>query len=40
MTQWTRSYKRDFLRPDVVAGITVGAFTIPEAIAFVSLAGL
>ena len=40
VTQWTRSYKRDFLRPDVVAGITVGAFTIPEAIAFVSLAGL
>ena len=40
VTQWTRSYKRDFLRPDAVAGITVGAFTIPEAIAFVSLAGL
>ncbi len=40
VTQWTRSYNRDFLRPDIVAGITVGAFTIPEAIAFVSLAGL
>ena len=40
VTQWTRSYNRDFLRPDVIAGITVGAFTIPEAIAFVSLAGL
>ena len=40
VTQWTRSYNRDFLRPDVVAGITVGAFTIPEAIAFVTLAGL
>jgi high affinity sulfate transporter 1 len=40
LTQWSRSYNKDFLRPDVIAGITVGAFTIPEAIAFVSLAGL
>ena len=40
VTQWSRSYNKDFLRPDVIAGITVGAFTIPEAIAFVSLAGL
>ncbi len=40
VTQWTRSYNKDFLRPDIIAGITVGAFTIPEAIAFVSLAGL
>jgi sulfate permease, SulP family len=36
----TRSYNKEFLRPDIIAGITVGAFTIPEAIAFVSLAGL
>lgn len=40
VTQWARSYNRDLLRPDLIAGITVGAFTIPEAIAFVSLAGL
>src|SRR5664280_1568013 len=40
VTQWARSYDRDHLRPDLIAGITVGAFTIPEAIAFVSLAGL
>jgi len=38
--KWSRSYNRDWLRPDIIAGITVGAFTIPEAIAFVSLAGL
>jgi len=37
---WARSYNKDWLRPDILAGITVGAFTIPEAIAFVSLAGL
>ncbi len=40
VTEWARSYNKEFLRPDIIAGITVGAFTIPEAIAFVSLAGL
>jgi high affinity sulfate transporter 1 len=40
VTKWARSYNKEFLRPDIIAGITVGAFTIPEAIAFVSLAGL
>jgi SulP family sulfate permease len=40
VTKWARSYNKDWLRPDIIAGITVGAFTIPEAIAFVSLAGL
>jgi sulfate permease, SulP family len=40
ITKWSRSYNRDWLRPDVIAGITVGAFAIPEVIAFVSLANL
>jgi high affinity sulfate transporter 1 len=40
VTKWARSYNKNWLRPDIIAGITVGAFTIPEAIAFVSLAGL
>jgi high affinity sulfate transporter 1 len=40
VTQWSRSYNKNWLRPDVIAGITVGAFTIPEAMAYVSLAGL
>jgi high affinity sulfate transporter 1 len=40
VSQWTRSYNKNWLRPDVIAGITVGAFTIPEAMAYVSLAGL
>jgi SulP family sulfate permease len=38
--KWARSYNRDWLRPDIIAGITVGAFAIPEVIAFVSLANL
>jgi len=38
--KWARSYNKDWFRPDVLAGITVVAFTIPEAIAYASLAGL
>lgn len=40
ITKWGRNYNKDWLRPDIIAGITVGAFTIPEVIAFVSLANL
>ncbi|WP_424355576.1 SulP family inorganic anion transporter [Methanobacterium sp. MBAC-LM] len=40
ITRWARSYDKEWLRPDIIAGITVGAFTIPEAMAYVSLAGL
>lgn len=40
ITRWVRSYNKEWLRPDIIAGITVGAFTIPEVIAFVSLANL
>lgn len=40
VTKWAKSYNRGWLRPDIIAGVTVGAFTIPEAMAYVSLAGL
>lgn len=40
VVKWARSYNKEWFRPDVLAGITVGAFTIPEAIAYASLAGL
>ncbi|MDP3065247.1 MAG: SulP family inorganic anion transporter [Methanobacteriaceae archaeon] len=40
VVQWARSYNKEWFRPDVLAGITVGAFIVPEAIAFASLAGL
>ncbi len=40
IAKWARSYNKEWLRPDIIAGITVGAFTIPEAMAYVSLAGL
>lgn len=40
VVKWARSYNKEWFRPDILAGITVGAFTIPEAIAYASLAGL
>jgi high affinity sulfate transporter 1 len=40
ITKWVKSYNKDWLRPDIIAGITVGAFTIPEAMAYVTLAGV
>ena len=40
VVKWARSYNKNWLRPDILAGITVVAFTIPEAIAYASLAGL
>ncbi|EKQ51851.1 MAG: high affinity sulfate transporter 1 [Methanobacterium sp. Maddingley MBC34] len=40
ITNWARNYNKEWLRPDIIAGITVGAFLIPESIAYVSLANL
>jgi high affinity sulfate transporter 1 len=38
--QWLPAYNKTWLRPDLLAGITVAAFTVPEAMAYASLAGL
>lgn len=38
--KWGKSYDKEWLKPDILAGITLGAFTIPEAIAYASLVGL
>jgi SulP family sulfate permease len=38
--QWIRQYDRAQLRPDAIAGVTLAAFTIPEAMAYAGLAGL
>jgi sulfate permease, SulP family len=38
--QWLPSYRSDWLRPDIVAGITLAAYAIPVAVAYSSLAGL
>src|SRR5271167_3953488 len=38
--QWLPSYRSEWLRPDLVAGITLAAYAIPVAVAYSSLAGL
>jgi sulfate permease, SulP family len=37
---WLRGYRRDDLRPDLAAGLTVGAMLVPQGMAYAQLAGL
>lgn len=38
--RWILNYKREWLLPDVVAGVTLAAFAIPVSLAYATLAGL
>lgn len=38
--QWGREYRMDWLRPDLVAGLTTAAVIIPKAMAYATIAGL
>lgn len=38
--QWLKSYKREWLRPDIIAGITLAAYLLPAGIGDASLANL
>ena len=40
MAAWLPGYDRSWLRPDIIAGLTVWALLVPEAMAYASLAGL
>src|SRR5215475_9014081 len=37
---WVREYQREWLRPDVIAGLTAAAVVIPQALAYAAVAGL
>jgi len=37
---WIRSYRRNDLRPDLAAGLTIGAMLVPQGMAYALLAGL
>jgi SulP family sulfate permease len=37
---WGRAYPREFLRGDLVAGLTVGVMLIPQGMAYANLAGM
>ncbi len=40
LPDWLVSYQRDWLRPDIVAGLTTAAVIIPKAMAYAMIAGL
>ena len=40
IVQWLPRYDPSWLRPDLVAGITLAAYAIPVSLAYASLAGL
>ena len=40
LPNWLNSYRKDWLRPDVVAGVTTAAVIIPKAMAYATIAGL
>ncbi len=37
---WARGYRREWVRPDVIAGLTTAAVVIPKALAYGAVAGL
>ncbi len=37
---WPLNYRREWLRPDIVAGLTAAAVVIPQAMAYAAIAGL
>jgi len=37
---WLRAYRSEWLRPDIIAGLTAGAVVIPKAMAYATIAGL
>lgn len=40
LPKWISAYEREWLRPDVVAGLTSSAVVIPKAMAYATIAGL
>ena len=40
LPEWLVACRADWLRPDIVAGLTTGAVIIPKAMAYAMMAGL
>ena len=40
LPDWLIGYRKDWLRPDVIAGLTTAAVVIPKAMAYATIAGL
>ena len=37
---WIRDYQSEWIKPDVIAGLTAAAVVIPKAMAYATIAGL
>lgn len=37
---WTREYKKEYLRGDLTAGLTVGIMLVPQSMAYAMVAGI
>ena len=40
MPDWLALYRKDWLRPDIIAGVTAAAVVIPKSMAYATIAGL
>src|SRR5208283_725186 len=40
MPEWLQPYRKEWLRPDILAGLTTAAVVIPKAMAYATIAGL
>ncbi len=40
LPDWLLRYQKEWLRPDVIAGLTTAAVVIPKALAYATIAGL
>ena len=40
MVGWLRTYKRGWLRADVIAGVTVAALIVPKNLGYAGIAGI
>ena len=40
MLDWLVGYRKDWLRLDIIAGLTTAAVVIPKAMAYATVAGL
>jgi MFS superfamily sulfate permease-like transporter len=38
--EWIRAYRKDWIKLDVIAGLTAAAVVIPKAMAYATIAGL
>ena len=38
--EWSRRYDRQWLRDDVIAGVTVAAMVVPKALGYAGIAGV